>query len=50
MSLEITSLRLMIRVWEVASGKCIQTLDGHSDNVNAVSMGVESAVVVGTRR
>jgi len=26
----------MVRVWEVSSGECIQTLEGHSDDVTAV--------------
>jgi WD40 repeat protein len=35
-----------LRLWDVASGKCVKTLEGHSDYVSSVSFSKDNKIVV----
>ena len=35
-----------LRLWDVASGKCVKTLEGHSNGVNSVCFSKDDKLVV----
>src|SRR5258708_22219294 len=38
-----TPFRSTVKVWDASSGECLQTLEGHSDDVNSVAFSHDSA-------
>ena len=39
------SLDKTVKLWDVTSGECLQTLEGHSDRVNSVSFSPDGTKV-----